>query len=578
MVLVGERAARWAGEVTRWAWARRLELAPILAGWLVLWQAITWDRTVIVSAVLGVNMLGLSAWALVADQQRIRQRTGTLGWALGLVLTADLVVSSTSGSYTAGAVIVLVVATGLVTAWWALESPIDQTARGYRRRLRRQRNIRAAQDALDRACWATRSTDLADPPIVRSVRTDRWGETWSLALRPGATVAVLDSALRSLESAYRFPPMSMTAKVDRNDASKATLRIASSDPLAEAPGLGPWGDPDTLTPSARTPVPVGVDATGNNVTVDLTETHHVGFGVTRSGKTWWARQLTTWWALAADADTPLIISLKRSGDWAPLTAAGVPVIFDLTDACRVIIEARKAMEARFVELETAGVSTVKADTRWNYQPIVIDEVHLIWLAGPDLVAKDLLQEAQAALTLIASQGLAAGYVLALFSQRSNVDFLPTAVSANTASRWVGRMATDRGGRDALGTPSDCRPETISEAHRGRAFVTGDTAPREVRTWGVDDVTIARHLRHQTTTTGAAPVDPGNDTDRAVIAALAAADQSPSQLAHATGLALSTITRALDRLAAEGLAVDLTPNRTRNKRWTVPDNTRSNTQP
>lgn len=553
------------GEALRWLWERRWELAPVVSAWCVVGWSFSAGLSAGARAAVGAALLVLVAWSLTTHRQVVKQRTGPLGWAFGVVLTADALGALVDGSGAWLTGVGLAGFAGGLAGWWALRSAIDETAVGYRRRLRSRRAVRHAQRALDRACWATRSVELRDPPLVRSVTVDSWGESWALSLRAGATVAVLNSVVRSLESAWHRPVGSVSVRSDPSCASRVVLRLASADPLAAAPGPGPWGR-DGFVPSARRAVPVGVDSAGREVTLDLSESHHFAVATTRHGKTHWLRELAAWWTLAEDCDQPLIVTLKRSGDWDPFRVAGVPIVDDLTDACRVLDAAFRDMQKRGAELAAQGVSSVRSDARFRYRPIVIDEVHHLFLAGDDEVPRELLRRARRAVTMIASQGASAGVILAVATQRPNVDFLPGSVAANLGTRWVGRTVSTRAGQDALGVPVDADPSRLSQEHRGRAFVTDGTGFREVRTWTVDDVLLARLFRaaRQPSET----VDPGevDGADRAVLDALGSGVATPSEIGARSGLAVSTVQRALARLEATGMVVDLDPSRRRSKRY------------
>ena len=243
-----------------------------------------------------------------------------------------------------------------------------------------------------------------------------------------------------------------------------TVTIRNGDPLADRVD----STVTTLAASPDVPVRIGRDALGNPATIALLGGHHLVAGRTGAGQSK-AFMLLLIGAVQRGAEVH-VVDLKFGIEARPI-APRCASVADTRDAARELVaRVRVEMERRGRLMAAEGWSD------WGQSP---DPSPLV--LGVDEAAEIKRDPATwADLLEIVRLGRATWVVAILAAQRPTGDTLPSAVTGQLGSRWLGPLTPAEGEVAMLGAVSDVQPHGLPE-RPGRAVLVRGGRGVEIQT-------------------------------------------------------------------------------------------------
>ena len=334
--------------------------------------------------------------------------------------------------------------------------------------------------------WANSLTAVIPEPATPrlwSYGTDPAGEWAQVRIGPGSTVEDLAGRAGAIAACLAVD----TVKVDRHptNAGWALIRAIRVDPLVQPSPPWPWLSYERT--SLWWPIPVGVDETGQPVTVTLAEHNLLLGGEPGAGKSVALSQLVAAAALDPTAGLWLLDGkLVELAAWRH-TADGFAGV-DINDAIDVLRHVREVMDARYQQLLDAGRRKLEPGSR--IEVVVVDELahYLTWgEKKPRDAFTDTLRD-------LVSRGRAAGVVVLAATQKPSSDVVPTSLRDLFGYRWALRCTTNAASDTILGSgwaTQGTTAATIPPGLRGVGWLLHESGlPVRLRAHHLDDTAIA----------------------------------------------------------------------------------------
>ena len=373
--------------------------------------------------VVPVAIVMVGAWAMSAvrqDDQRKSQRFAMLGFVATVPVFAFVVARVGGDRWWWPVRVALAGMTPAAAVVWVLRSPIDDTARGFRRNVRDHRLRRLWQGRVDRAVATLGGAVRVEVTRVRenklsadvTLRVETLDETTGAAV--AARLAELGPSMWPRvrwadNSVTPLAPGSVEAHVDKRDAAKVVMSVRRGDPFAAVVER-----PDANTATVLDGVRFGVDRRGNEVRIPIFKTSCLIGGMPDYGK---SVGMTHALRVAAEAPDAQLwaVDLKRGVEivaWRPHAYA----VATKPDECLPMLRMlEKVMEDRMDILEAAASKQWRPTVEGPHILLAIDE-----LAELDSLSFDVLRR-------IMSLGRAAGISVWAATQRPSADLVPTFV-------------------------------------------------------------------------------------------------------------------------------------------------------
>ncbi len=327
-------------------------------------------------------------------------------------------------------------------------------------------------------CLATVSAGSA-APIVAEFGDAPGGEWAKVRVGAGSTVAELAAKSEAIAAFLAVDQ----ARVERHptNAGWATIVALSVDPLSQASPTWPW------LHAGKTwvwqPIPVGIDETGQPVSVTLAEHNLLLGGEPGSGKSVALSQLVA--AAALDPGCGLWLAdgkLVELASWRACADGWAGT--DIGEAIGLLLGVQRIMEARYQQLLAEGKR--KIDRSTPLQVLVVDEL-AHYLAWPDKKPRDTFSEI---LRDLVSRGRAAGIVVIAATQKPSSDIVPTSLRDLFGYRWALRCTTNAASDTILGSgwaSQGVTAATIAPATRGVGWLLHESGmPVRLRAHHLDD--------------------------------------------------------------------------------------------
>jgi S-DNA-T family DNA segregation ATPase FtsK/SpoIIIE len=372
--------------------------------------------------VVPVAIVMVGAWAMSAvrqDDQRKSQRFAMLGFVATVPVFAFVVARVGGDRWWWPVRLALAGMTPAAAVVWVLRSPIDDTARGFRRNVRDHRLRRLWQGRVDRAVATLGGAVRVEVTRVRenkltadvTLRVETLDETTGAAV--AARLAELGPSMWPRvrwadNSVSPLAPGSVEAHVDKRDAANVIMSVRRGDPFAAVVER-----PEVNAATVLDGVRFGVDRRGREVVVPVVNSSCLIGGKPGSGKSVCMSHVLRVAAEAPDAQL-WAVDLKRGveiAEWRPHAYA----VATQPDECLPMLRLlEKTMDERLDAM--AGVSKQWAPSADGPQIVLtVDE-----LAELDEPSFDVLRR-------IMSLGRAAGISVWAATQRPSADLVPTAL-------------------------------------------------------------------------------------------------------------------------------------------------------
>jgi hypothetical protein len=355
---------------------------------------------------------------------------------------------------------------------------VPWTRKPLRVRLVRERSWRRWTNTLVAVVPAPGTPTVTDTGVVAR------GEWAQVRIGPGSTVKDLIGRADAIAAGLAVA----IVKVDAVPGNAGWARITAlrSDPLAVPAPAWPWLEMPTT--SLWKPIPVGVDETGQEVTVTLAEHNLLLGGEPGAGKSVALSQLVAAAALDPYAGLWLLDGkVVELAAWQPGATGSAAT--DIVEAIAVLRHVAEVMDDRYRQLLETGRR--KIDSSIPLQVVVIDELahYLTWGdKKPRDAFTDVLRD-------LVSRGRAAGIVVIAATQKPSSDVVPTSLRDLFGYRWALRCTTNAASDTILG--SGWASEGVSAASiapdtRGVGWLLHESGlPVRLRAHHLDDQSVAR---------------------------------------------------------------------------------------
>ncbi len=243
--------------------------------------------------VVPVAIVMVGAWAMSAvrqDDQRKSQRFAMLGFVATVPVFAFVVARVGGDRWWLPIRVALAGMTPAAAVVWVLRSPIDDTARGFRRNVRDHRLRRLWQGRVDRAVVTLGGAVRVEVTRVRenkltadvTLRVETLDETTGAAV--AARLAELGPSMWPRvrwadNSVSPLAPGSVRASVDKRDAATVSMTVLRGDAFAKTITRDP-----VQVRSIEDGIPFGRDARGREIVIPTRGSHCLIGGQTGSGK------------------------------------------------------------------------------------------------------------------------------------------------------------------------------------------------------------------------------------------------------------------------------------------------------
>jgi DNA segregation ATPase FtsK/SpoIIIE-like protein len=231
---------------------------------------------------------------------------------------------------------------------------------------------------------------------------------------------------------------------DRSNARYALVSVVWCDPLSGGPAL-PWPFLSALRTSLWDAIAVGVDESGEVVSIRIVWRHVLLGGEPGAGKSVAIMLLVAWAALDPSVRLWLFDGkLVELATWRRCAERFVGP--DLAEANAALRELRAEMDRRYQWLLSAGKRQVGPDDGMGLHLVVIDE--LAWYLTGE---KKQAQEFEAQLRDLVARGRAAGIIVVAATQKPAHDTVPTSIRDLFGFRWALRCSTREASDTILGS-------------------------------------------------------------------------------------------------------------------------------
>jgi S-DNA-T family DNA segregation ATPase FtsK/SpoIIIE len=499
--------------------------------------------------VVPVAILMVGAWAMSAvrqDDQRKSQRFAMLGFVATVPVFAFVVARVGGDRWWLPVRVALAGMTPAAAVVWVLRSPIDDTARGFRRNVRDHRLRRLWQGRVDRAVATLGGAVRVEVTRVRenkltadvTLRVETLDETTGAAV--AARLAELGPSMWPRvrwadNSVTPLAPGSVEAHVDKRDAAKVVMSVRRGDPFAAVVER-----PDANTATVLDGVRFGVDRRGRAVIVPVVNSSCLIGGKPGSGKSVGMSHVLRVAAEAPDAQL-WAVDLKRGveiAEWRPHAHA----VATTPDECLPMLRLlEKTMDDRLDAM--AGVSKQWAPSADGPQIVLaVDE-----LAELDEPSFDVLRR-------IMSLGRAAGISVWAATQRPSADLVPTALRTlfGVAVSFEVRRRSDSDVILGTGWASD-GVDASKLSSPGECWIVGaGDGPRHAKAYTASAPPLGK----------AEPVKGGDqrvrvsltDNQREVFGLLVSRPMTAAEVASALAMDRGQAGRTLESLVRKGAAV------------------------
>lgn len=322
--------------------------------------------------------------------------------------------------------------------------------------LSRRARLRRWERASRHAGLATLNDRI---PRVRTVTVIPAGEQLRVRLPVGARVAHLEEAADALAAMLEVREVRVAR--DRTNARYAAVTIVRRDPLAAE--AQPWPLVAAERSSLWAPMPVGVDETGQVVSVSLVERNLLLGGEPGSGKSVALSLLVA--AAALDPAAELVLLDGKQVELAPWARSALRTVGpSVAEAVAVLDELRIELDARYAVLLGEGRRKVAAGDGLPLRLVVIDELAFyLWMGE-----RNECSAFATGLRDLVARGRAAGIIVLAATQKPSAEIVPTGVRDLFAFRWALRCTTSQASDTILGqggASSGCSAAEVDAACR-----------------------------------------------------------------------------------------------------------------
>jgi DNA segregation ATPase FtsK/SpoIIIE-like protein len=342
-------------------------------------------------------------------------------------------------------------------------------------------------------------------PAVYRIRVTKAGEDLDVRIPVGASVRDLELATDVLAVALQVREVRVTPST--SNAARASVSLIRRDPLIAADHV--WPSKQLVRGSLWEPVPIGVDESGDVVSISLVERNVLVGGEPGAGKSVALSQLVA--AAALDPSVRLHLFDGKVVELAPWNrCADQCVGADTASAISVLNDLVAEMNGRYGDLLTRGLRAVRQDSGLQLHVVVIDEL-AFYLASPD--RSDRVRFTELLRDLVA-RGRAAGFIVLAATQKPSHDVVPTSLRDLFGFRWAFRCNTPQASDTILGSgwaAAGFSAASIDAAYRGVSYLLHEgTRPVRLRTFNLRDSDVseiagrAAHLRVASGTPEKAP--------------------------------------------------------------------------
>ena len=380
-----------------------------------------------------------------------------------------------------GCVTATVLLIGLVTS---LVLPISRRwwIRLVQARRARWRWMRASRAAVMRHY-------LGRPPAIYRVKRTRAGELLRVRVPVGSDVRDLEIAGDVLAVVLQVREVRVTPVPD--NAAFADVVVVRRDPLQQPTPR--WPGFDLPRHSIWSAVPVGIDAEGNTVRLQLPEHNVLLGGEPGAGKSVALSQLVA--TAALDASVQLHLFDGKLVELAPwVRCASTSVGTSVGEAVEVMRQLCREMDDRYLALLANGERKVTPNSGLDLRVLVFDEL-AHYLSCPDRRQRaefaDLLRD-------LVSRGRAAGFIVLAATQKPSHDIIPTFIRDLFGFRWAMRCNTPQASDTILGTgwaSAGYSASHVDAANRGVGYLLHEgEKPVQLRTFQLADEDIVELAR------------------------------------------------------------------------------------
>jgi hypothetical protein len=328
---------------------------------------------------------------------------------------------------------------------------------------------------------------LRDRPteVVRS-RSVPAGDLLTVVVPYGSAVTDLEAAADVLAAALHARDVRVTR--DRANARQAQVLVLRADPLGDPlPLAWPWLDRDRV--SLWEPVPVGVDETGDVVTLCLPERNLLLGGEPGGGKSVALSVVIAAAALDPDVHVWLLDGKRvELAAWNSLARAAVGP--DIDDAIAVLRDLQAEMDDRYEQLLATGRRKLTADAGLPLQLLACDELSFYLHTGNRKISSEFATR----LRDLVARGRAAGVIVATATQKPSTDVVPSSLRDLFAFRWAMRCTTPQASDTILGqgwASQGCDAADVELTHKGVGWLLAEGAlPTRCKAFNLDDQQIA----------------------------------------------------------------------------------------
>ncbi len=323
--------------------------------------------------------------------------------------------------------------------------------------------------------------------FVTPIARDGNGYRVDLDLPPGVTVEHVANKRAAVASGLRRPESCLFLEGDPTAHEGRLIMYVADKPLVDQKAK-PWPLLKAGKVNAFESFPIGVDARGQDLTINLMFIAGIIGAVPRMGKTALLRLFAL--AMALDPRSELHIwNFKGGLDWQPLSlvahtygsSAHVPALAeDFVKALRRLVT---DMERRYdvieglgIELAPDGKTTDDLANRRDHglHPIflAVDECHLGF--NDDAHGKEIYSHIED----LTRRGPAVGIIVMLATQRPDSNSIPTGISSSLALRFCLRVTDHTTNDIVLGTgayKAGFRANNFARRDMGIAYMAGEEA-------------------------------------------------------------------------------------------------------
>jgi hypothetical protein len=321
------------------------------------------------------------------------------------------------------------------------------------------------------------------PKVIRAERV-AGGMRLTLMLKSGTAVHELERLCPYLATHFRAWQVKPLA--DPTNAARVRLTIYTKDPFGDGEIAWPYGLSQVA--SAWSPLPLGIDEEGEEVSVSLIERNLLCGGEPGSGKSGFLNTVLA--SLAQDPTAALYLFDPKGVElepWRP--CANGFVGDDLNAAIEQLEGLIEVMDARYETLRRLGVRKFERGQGYGPVVVVIDELPYYVANLDNRGAKEFGNR----LRDLIARGRAASMVVVVAAQKPSADTVPSfirdLIGIRVAFRCSPREASDTvlgGGWAAQGYSAT----SIPMAQRGVGLVLGaDGLPRLMKTYWLSDAAI-----------------------------------------------------------------------------------------